>query len=117
MAIRLSTAIGNSRAGHDDSFIRPGSTGWMVPIHWSGIKTYFGLVCGQPGGVAALGTAGLRRKLVELDQDIVNGVQALQREEKTFSSIGNKKAILAGQFRRRLDALLKNKAKSAYAGY
>src|ERR1044071_251621 len=114
---RLGAAIGNSLAGRDDSFIRPGSTGWMFPFHWSSIKQYFGLICGQPGGAAALGTAGLARKLVELDQDIVNGIASLAREEKQSSSIGNKKALLAAQFRGRLDALLRNKSQTAYAGY
>ena len=114
---RLGAALGNSLAGHDDSFIRPGSTSWMFPFHWSSIKQYFKLICGEPGGAAALSAAGLMRKLLELDQDIRNGVESLVREEQKFSSISNKKMVLATDFRRRLDALLKNKANSTYAEY
>ncbi|MGH7945668.1 MAG: hypothetical protein ACREF9_11745, partial [Opitutaceae bacterium] len=114
---RLRAALGNSQAGHDDSFIRPGSTSWMFPFHWSSIKQYFKLICNQPGGAAALSAGDLKRKLLELDQDIQNGVESLVREEQKFSSIGNKKMILATDFRRRLDALLKNKSKSVYAEY
>ena len=57
------------------------------------------------------------RKLLDLDQDIRNGVESLGREEQKFSSIGNKKMVLATDFRRRLDALLKNKANSVYGEY
>ena len=114
---RLGAALGNSLAGHDDSFIRPGSTSWMFPFHWSSIKQYFKLICDEPGGAAALSAAGLMRKLLELDQDIRNGVESLVREEQKFSSISNKKMVLATDFRRRLDALLKNKVNSTYAEY
>jgi outer membrane protein OmpA-like peptidoglycan-associated protein len=114
---RLGAALGNSLAGHDDSFIRPGSTSWMFPFHWSSIKQYFKLICGEPGGGAALSAADLMRKLLNLDQDIRNGVESLVREEQKFSSIGNKKMVLATDFRRRLDAVLKNKANSVYAEY
>jgi hypothetical protein len=112
---RVSAAIRNSQAGHDDSFIQFGSLDRMFTIHWSGIKQYFGLICAQPGGAAALGAAGLTRKLVELDQDIVNGVESLRREER--NSFGHKKAILDAQFRTRLDALLRNKSQTVYAVY
>jgi outer membrane protein OmpA-like peptidoglycan-associated protein len=114
---RLGAALGNSLAGRDDSFIRPGSTSWMFPFHWSSIQQYFKLLCAAPGGAAALSGAGLMRKLVELDQDIRNGVELLIREEQKFSSILNKKMLLATEFRRRLDALLSNKAQSVYAEY
>lgn len=114
---RLGAALGNSLAGHDDSFIRPGSTSWMFPFHWSSIKQYFKLICDEPGGAATLSATGLMRKLLELDQDIRNGVESLVREEQKFSSMGNKKMVLATDFRRRLDALLKNKANSVYAEY
>lgn len=113
---RLGAALGNSLAGHDDSFIRPGSTSWMFPFHWSNIKQYFKLICNQLGG-GALPEMDLKRKLVELDQDIKNGVDSLFREEQKPSSILNKKMMLATDFHRRLDALLRNKAKSVYVKY
>ncbi len=115
--MRLSAALGTSLAGRDDSFIRPGSTSWMFPFRWSGIAEYFRNLCNQPGGAAALSASGLARKLLELDQDIINGLDAFKRARQQFSSIFNKKAALDADFGRRLEALFKNKAQTVYAEY
>jgi len=114
---RLGAALGTSLAGRDDSFIRPGSTSWMFPFRWSGIAEYFRELCNQRGGAAALSASGLARKLIELDQDIINGLDAFKRARQQFSSIFNKKAALEADFGRRLEALFKNKAQSVYAEY
>ena len=115
--MRLGAALGTSLAGRDDSFIRPGSTSWMFPFRWSGIAEYFRELCNQPGGAAALSASGLARKLMELDQDIINGLDAFKRATQQFSSIFNKKAALGADFGRRLEALFKNKAQTVYAEY
>ncbi|WP_446810389.1 hypothetical protein ACH50O_02015 [Methylomonas sp. 2BW1-5-20] len=114
---RLWAALSNALAGGDDSFIRPGSTSVMFAFHWSGIAEYFRELCGQAGGPAGLSAAGLNRKLLELDQDIVNGLEAFARARRQFSSILNKKAALEANFGQRLSELLKNKAKTVYAEY
>lgn len=110
---RLGAALGNSLAGNDDSFIRPGGT-LMIPFRWSSIKEYFTLICNNQGGT--LPKAELMRWLDWLDQDIKNGVAALVREEQN-STDANKNLLLSSKFRHRLDALLKNKSKSVYAEY
>jgi outer membrane protein OmpA-like peptidoglycan-associated protein len=114
---RLRAALSNASAGGDDSFIRPGSTSAMFAFRWSGIAEYFRELCQQASGSSALSTAGLNRKLLELDQDIVNGLDAFARARRQFSSILNKKAALEANFGQRLTALFKNKAKTVYAEY
>jgi outer membrane protein OmpA-like peptidoglycan-associated protein len=114
---RLGAALGTALAGRDDSFIRPGSTSLMFPFRWSGIAEYFRELCNQPGSAAALSASGLARKLMELDQDIINGLDSFKRARQQFSSIFNKKAALEADFGRRLEALFKNKAQTVYAEY
>jgi len=114
---RLGAALGTSLAGRDDSFIRPGSTSWMFPFRWSGIAEYFRELCNRPGGAAALSAAELAGKLMELDQDIINGLDSFSRARQQFSSISNKKALLDADFGRRLEALFKKKAQTVYAEY
>lgn len=72
------------------AFIRPGSTSWMFPFRWSGIAQYFHELCNQPGGAAALSASGLARKLMELDQDIINGLDSFKRERQKFSKHGKR---------------------------
>lgn len=114
---RLGAAIGNSLVGRDDSFIRPGSTSFMFPFRWSGIGQYFREQCNQPGGGATLIGGVLSRKLIELDQDISNGLESFKRETRKFSSIQDKKAVLHADFGVRLEALFRKKAQTAYAEY
>lgn len=115
---RLSAALGTSLSGRDDSFIRPGSTSsFMFPFRWSGIAQYFRELCNQPGGAAALSTSGLAKKLIELDQDIINGLDSFKRERQRSSSILNKKALLETTFGQRLEALFKKKTQTVYAEY
>jgi outer membrane protein OmpA-like peptidoglycan-associated protein len=114
---RLGAALGISLAGRDDSFIRPGSTSWMFPFRWSGIADYFRELCAKPGGGRALSASVLARKLMDLDQDIINGLDLFKRERRKFSSISNKKAVLEADFGRRLEALYKKKAQTVYAEY
>jgi outer membrane protein OmpA-like peptidoglycan-associated protein len=113
---RLGAALATSLAGRDDSFIRPGSTtSWIFAFHWSAIADYFRGLCNQPGGARALSAASLGRKLMELDQDIINGLDAFKRANQQFS--GMQKAALDSNFGLRLKALLKNKAQTVYAKY
>jgi len=115
--MRLGAALGTSLAGRDDSFIRPGSTSWMFPFRWSGIGEYFRELCNQPGGAAGLSASDLARKLLDLDRDIINGLNSFRREDQRPSTILNKKAALESQFGRRLKALFRNKAQTVYAEY
>jgi len=54
---------------------------------------------------------------VELDQNIINGLDAFKKARQQFSSIFNKKAALEADFGRRLEALFKNKGNTVYAEY
>jgi peptidoglycan hydrolase-like protein with peptidoglycan-binding domain len=111
---RLLPAINTATAGGDESFIRPGSTSPTFAFHWSSITNYFVGLCNRLGG-AAPSDLGLERNLIELDQDIINGRDAFNRERGT--AYGYKKAMLDAEFSGRLDALMRNKAQTVYARY
>ena len=53
---RLGAALGNSLAGHDDSFIRPlgASVDDPIGVSWSSVKRFFSEVCGRPGGARGI---------------------------------------------------------------
>jgi peptidoglycan hydrolase-like protein with peptidoglycan-binding domain len=111
---RLQIAINAATAGRDNSFIRPGSTSWMFPFRWFSITDYFKGLCDQLRGGKPSDQA-LERKLTELDQDIVNGLEAFNHARGT--EWGDRKALLDRDFTGPLNALMRNKSQSVYAGY
>jgi outer membrane protein OmpA-like peptidoglycan-associated protein len=114
---RLGAALGTSLARRDDSFIRPGSASMAstFDFRWSGITEYFRQLCNNPGGAAALSASGLTRKLIELDQDIINGLGAFRRASQQV--YGYKKLILDNTFTQHIETLWKKKAHTVYAEY
>jgi len=113
---RLSAALGNSLTGHDDSFIRPlgASISDPIGISWMSIKHFFSEVCNRPGGAKGIPNIELDALLRSLDRQITQGVVKLRTAAGKVH--GHHKGIVDNH-RARLDALLKNKAKSVYAEY
>jgi outer membrane protein OmpA-like peptidoglycan-associated protein len=114
-AARLRTALLLSQGGGNDAFIRPGQGSLAIPFHWTTIKDHFRMLCNAPDPKVRTTTAGLTKMMQWLDDDIVNGRRSYQITRQQASSLTRQMIDL--NFTSRLNAMLKDKSRTVYAGY